>query len=1054
MEEHGYMNTPLWDSGLDIEERLDYLIDALSLEEKIRCLTTGCPDVERLGIKASYMGGEAAHGIEARHDQAFNAGEPEFTTSFTQPIGMSGSFDRELIRECGRVVGEEARALFTRNGGGGLCRWAPTIDMERDPRWGRTEEAYGEDPYLTGEMASAYIQGMRGSHPFYLQCGATLKHFYANNVEKDRIRISSSLDERNKYEYYLEPFRKAVTEGGAEAIMTAYNEINGVPAIVNGEVQRVVKETWGLPGHVVCDGGDFSQTVNDHKYFENHAETLAYGMRAGVDCFTDDGETVYAAAGEALEKGLITEADIDRSVRNSFRTRIRLGFFDAKGECPYTGMGEEYINSREHQEISRKMAQEAVVLLKNEGDLLPLCRRDTKSLAVTGPLADVWYKDWYCGIPPYQVTVLDGIKKAFPDTEITYHSGLSKIRLLCNGCYVGVDNNASSGGLLSNEAGRLKLCKPEEAETFVFTDWGFGSTTLYAESVGKFVALEECTGAEENVETERVRAVKEEAFGWFVREAWNFRTAVQATAEEATTEETMAEEEKARGAKTYNAGDTKGTGEERLERIKGKFILESWNGKEIGINSKGYLIPAAGKASEEYQKAFFSMEVIEDGISEAQRLAENAERAVVVIGCNPVINSKEEVDRTTLALPPAQEILVKKVREVNPNTIVVLITNYPYAISELQKEVPAILCTASGSQELGNGIGAVLSGETVPAGRLPMTWYLTEADLPDMNDYDIINGKRTYQYFEKEVLYPFGYGLSYTEFAYEQIKAGLLEDAVRISVSVKNTGSVKADEVVQLYVHKETSRVKQPISSLKGFERVKEIEPGESRTVTFTVKYEDLRYYDVISQKMLLEEGIYTFMAGASSKDIRQSVSVKLQGRKAPDRDPFVKTEGIRYDDYENCFIHRGEKGHTITGATCIVPGKAGEAADIFNKTDVILNTGSNESENIMAKECTGEYDNENGRIVGKVIYRDFIFEREPKEICLKICAVSAGTICLSCTGEKTGEVCRILAEKSRELEFVRITYPLPEHFAAINEKQTLEIVLDGKIKLADFVFM
>lgn len=994
MEEHGYMDTPLWDSGLDIEERLDYLIGELSLEEKIHCLTTGCPDIERLGIKASYMGGEAAHGIEARHDQAFNAGEPEFTTSFTQPIGMSGSFDRELIRECGRVVGEEARALFTRNGGGGLCRWAPTIDMERDPRWGRTEEAYGEDPYLTGEMASAYIQGMRGSHPFYLQCGATLKHFYANNVEKDRIRISSSLDERNKYEYYLEPFRKAVTEGGAEAIMTAYNEINGVPAIVNGEVQRLVKDTWGLPGHVVCDGGDFSQTVKEHKYFESHAETLAYGLKAGVDCFTDDGEVVYAAAREALEKGLITEEDIDRSVRNSFRTRIRLGFFDAKGECPYTGMGEEYINSREHQEISRKMAQEAVVLLKNEGGLLPLDRKHTKSLAVAGPLADVWYKDWYCGIPPYQVTVLDGIKKAFSDTEITYHSGLSKIRLLCNGCYVGLEQNAFPNGTLLNNMGRLKLCKLEEAETFVINDWGFGSTTLFAESVRKFVTLEECSVAEDANEmeagteavkaTESVRAVKEEAFGWFVREAWNFKPAAQ-----------------------------------------GEFILESWNGKEIGINSDSYLIPIDEKNSGGYQKAIFSMEVIEDGISEAQRLAENAQKAVVVIGCNPVINSKEEVDRTTLALPPAQEMLVKKIREANPDTILVLLTNYPYAIGELQKEVPAILCTASGSQEMGNGIVSVLGGEAAPAGRLPMTWYLSEAELPDMNDYDIINGKRTYQYFEKEVLYPFGYGLSYTEFAYEAMAASLLADAVRVSVSVKNVGSVKADEVVQLYVHKEVSRVKQPISSLKGFERVKAIEPGESRTVIFTVKYEDLRYYDVISQKMLLEEGVYTFMAGASSKDIRQSVSVGLQGGKAPDRNPFVKTEGIRYDAYENCFIHRGEKGHTITGATCIVPGKS-----------------------------AGENGNVTERTTGKVIYRDFIFEREPKEICLKICAVSAGTICLSCAGEKTGEICRLPVEKSRDLEFIQMKYPLPKHFTAINEKRTLEIVLEGKIKLADFVFM
>lgn len=991
MGEQDYKKTPLWDSGLDVEKRLDHLLKELTLDEKIRCLTTGCPDIERLGIRASYMGGEAAHGIEARHDQAFNAGEAEHTTSFTQPIGMSASFDRELIKECGRVVGEEARALFTRNGGGGLCRWAPTIDMERDPRWGRTEEAYGEDPYLTGEMASAYIRGMKGNHPFYLQCGATLKHFYANNVEKDRIRISSSLDERNKQEYYLEPFRKAVEEGGAEAIMTAYNEINGVPAILNGEVQRLVKDTWGLPGHVVCDGGDFSQTVHDHKYFESHAETLAYGLKAGIDCFTDNGELVYGAAEEALQRGLITEADIDRSVRNSFRTRIRLGFFDARGECPYTGMGEEYINSKEHREIAERMAEESVVLLKNERGLLPFPKENTGSLAVIGPLADVWYKDWYCGIPPYRVTVLDGVKKAFPDTEITYHSGLSRIRLLCNGCYVKLD-----------EEGALKLSGPEkkeEAEVFVFTDWGCGNTTLFAESSGKFAALEE--------NGESVRTVKDEAFGWFVREAWNLKRAEDAEG----------------AAETANAAET-----ERLESWQGELLLESWNGKGIVINNNGYLVAAGEGTSSDCPLARFRMEIVEDGILEAQKLAGKAQKVVVAVGCNPVINSKEEIDRSTLALPPSQEFLVKKIREVNPDTAVVLLTNYPYAIGGMEREVPAILCSASGSQEMGNGIAAVLSGRAVPAGRLPMTWYLSGEDLPDINDYDIIKGKRTYQYFDKEVLYPFGYGLSFTEFSYGGIEAETFGDGVRIRVCVKNTGKVTADEVVQLYVHKETSRVKQPIVSLKGFERVKQIGPGESRNVVFEIQYEELRYYDVVSDSMLLEEGIYTFMAGASSKDIRQRVSMELKGSekipagKAPMRDPFKKTKGSGYDDYENCFIHRGTKGHTTTGKTAILPGKAGVPAQ---KT-------------------------------GKAVYRDFVFEKQPKEVCLTLCAMEEGTVSLSCREETetAGKACRIVAEKSKDQEFVQIRHPLSNDFAVTDRALTLEIVIEGKIKLADFTFL
>lgn len=981
-----FKKTPLWDNKLSVEERLDYLVNELTLEEKIQCLTTGCPDIERLGIKSFYMGGEAAHGIEARHDQAFNAGEPEPTTSFTQPIGMSGSFDRELIKECGKAVGEEARALFTRNGGGGLCRWAPTIDMERDPRWGRTEEAYGEDPYLTGEMASAYIQGMRGNHPFYLQCGATLKHFYANNVEKDRIKISSSLDERNKYEYYLEPFRKAIVEGGAEAVMTSYNEINGVPAIVNSEVQRLLKDTYGLPGHVVCDGGDFGQTVNDHKYFESHAETIAYGLKAGVDGFTDDGKVVFAAAGEALERGLITEEDINRSVRNSFRTRIRLGLYDGAGECPYTGMGEEYINSREHREISRRMAEEAVVLLKNENDALPLREEAVSKLAVVGPLADVWYKDWYCGIPPYYVTVLEGVRNTFPNTEIFYHSGLSKIRLLCGGKYIGTDKE-----------GRVRQVEKEQAETFLFTDWGCGSMTLQTESERLFVTLED--------KTDKIKTGKKEAFAWFIRESWNLKKV----------------SEEADGKDLYT--------------------MESWDERAVGVDKDGYLVvesrqdkdvedreKQAEKAADESMEvipAVFQVEVVENGAEEAVNMAKAADRAVVVLGSNPVINSKEEVDRTTLALPPAQQQLADKILEANPNTVLVLVTNYPYAINKLQERMPAILYTASGSQELGNGVAAALCGKVSPAGRLPMTWYQADEDLPDISDYDIIKGGRTYQYFEKEVLYPFGYGLSYSIFAYGEMEIKEDTDAVKIYLPVTNVGECVSDEAAQIYVHKESSRVKQPICQLKAFERIKALAPKETKVVEFVIKKEDLTYYDVISEKLLLEDSIYTFMAGASSKDIRQKKSIFISGKKAPVRNPFARTKAVQYDDYDNCFVHRGTKGHTPDGVTCMIPGKAGEAADSV---------------------ADGE------KISGSLEYRDFVFEKQPKEVILKVCGVESGKIKLSCT-EDNRNACTVCVEKSENLEFSEVRATLPDEFVKLNRTQTLRIAVEGKIKITEFSF-
>ncbi len=988
---------PLWDNTLSVDERIEAVIKELTLDEKLHCLSNAIPDVERMGIKASFVGGEAAHGVQARHDQAFDAGEPEPTTSFTQPIGMSGSFDTELIRECGRAVGEEARALFKRNGGGSLSRWAPTIDMERDPRWGRTEEAYGEDPCLTGKMASAYIQGMKGKDPFYIQCAATLKHFYANNMEKGRVTASSSVGERNKYEYYLEPFRKAVTEGGAEAIMTSYNEINGVPAILNHEVQDIVKNEWGLPGHVVCDGGDFEQTVELHHYFSNHAESIAYSLKAGVDGFSDNPKLVYQAAKDAYEQGLIDEEDLNRSIRNSLRTRIRLGLFDGNGDCPYSEMGEEYVNNADHQEICRKMAEESVVLLKNEG-ILPW--KQDATIAVVGPLADVWYKDWYSGIPPYAVTPVEGIRKEFPETKVSCHSGLSKIQLSVDGKYVALD-----------EDNRLYLGGKEQAETFLFTDWGCGNTTLQAMSNDRFVLLEEGTY--------KITATSKEAFRWFIREQWNF-----------------------------------------MEQPDGSYLLNSWNGRQVTIDPEGFLAvikngeTAVGEGDDEKlglvscavtegEPVRFRMEIVEDGVDEALKLVRAADKAVVVLGSNPVINSKEEIDRTTLALPPAQQKLADEVLKVNPDAVMVLVTNYPYSIVDLNRKAKAILYSASGSQELGTGIGAALSGRMNPAARLPMTWYQRDEDLPDINDYDIIKGKRTYQYFDGKVLYPFGYGLSYTKFRYGEMTVEEQEDEIRVQLPVTNIGDLEGDEVVQLYVHKEDSRVVRPIRQLKDFVRVKNLKPGETRMVSLVVKKEELRYYDVISRRMMLEDGGYLVEVGASSVDIRQSVEILLKGERAGMRDPFVVTEAIQYDDYTNCFIHKGTIGHAAHGETCLIPGKPGEDPD-----QVYRSTAKS------GEVLNGIEQNFSGKVKGRLVYCNFLFDEQPSKFQFKACVLEEARIRILSEDENhrvvlVDQMLTLPEKKSFDVYELSLEEKIPELSAA----KTIIIELEGKIKLREFCF-
>ena len=614
---------------------------------------------------------------------------------------------------------------------------------------------------------------------------------------------------------------------------------------------------------------------------------------------------------------------------------------------------------------------------------------------MVGPLADAWFVDWYSGLPPYRVTVLDGIKKEFSKTAINYQSGLSKIKLTCGDKYVGMDEN-----------GRLKLVDADRAETFTFTDWGCGSTTLVAESNGLFVTLEEGTYL--------IKADKKEAFGWFVRESWNFKA---------------------------------------IEDKEQSYYLDSWNGRPVRVDENGYLVviknddtvrPGEGDDAKlgrtshavyDGKPCVFGMEVVEDGIAKAAEAAKSAKKAVVVIGCNSIINSKEEIDRSTIALPPAQQKLVDAVLAANPDTIVVMVTNYPYAINEINESAPAILNLASGSQEQGSGIAAVLSGRVNPAGRLPMTWYKSDDDLPDINDYDIIKGKRTYQYFDGKVLYPFGYGLSYTEFAYDNLQAEVLEDAVKVRLTVTNTGKAAGDEVVQLYVHKESSRVKQPISQLKAFDRIKNLQPGESREVEFVVKKDTLRYFDVISRSLILEEGEYTFMAGASSQDIRLKETVAIAGEKAGKRDAFVMTQGFSYDDYENIFIHKAFKYHNPDCATCVIPGVADDNPDAVD--------------NSLDK-----------KIRGVLSYRDMEFTKLPKQVELKVCGVEAGEITFSLkpAGEAAAyvnlSVCNVSVAKSEDLEFEVITAEVPESFVREAGVYELVIKISGKVKLAEFRFI
>lgn len=924
-----FQDTPLWDCSLPMALRLDYLLGELTLEEKLQCLGTGCPKIERLGIREFYVGGEGAHGVQARHDQSFDKGEPQTTTVFPNPIGMSATWDMALMREAGSVVGNEARAVYRREKRGGLCLWAPTVDMERDPRWGRTEEAYGEDPYLTGKMASAYVQGMRGEDPFYLRCGATLKHFYANNVEDGRVWKSSSIDPRNKYEYYLEPFRRVVTEGGAEAIMTAYNEVNGVPCLFRDELQQLAKEQWGIH-HIVCDGGDMKQTVEFHQYFHSHTETVAAALKAGMDCFTDDIGDVVEGAREAYQRGMITMEDIDRALRCHFGTLMRLGLFDHVPQNPYMDIGEEELNTKHNQMISYELAKESVVLLKNEpvvaGEkpLLPLSSggEREKRLAVIGPMADVWYMDWYSGIPPYHVTPMEGVarcvwegagdgeKQSYKKNQsgeigrgammgLVCESGLPQIKLACDNMFLGLLEDGKTVGLVP----------PERAEIFEVTLWDKKQATLRSTSTGRLLTTEDGQNEEKKYRKGIVTASSEEAFGWFVRESFHLLW----------------------------------EGDSFYEALKGgsELSLRAWNDMPFLLDGQGRLRVAEPECFVEDKISMESLQqmsrlqpiLVREGIREAVLTATASDTVLLMAGAHPMINCKEEVDRQDIDLPLYQRELIRAVYQANPKIVLALITSIPFGIAWEKEHIPAIVTMASGSMELGNALADVLFGRAAPAGRLNMTWYRDVEQLPDMDDYDIIQQERTYQYFQGEVLYPFGHGLTYSPICYRKLQVTCDDEKVlRVAVEITNKGSCQTDEVVQIYIAKEKSVVKRAVRQLKAFERVKGIQPSESRIVSFEIPVEDLRYYDVIAGKMLLEPGEYQVQAAASSQDIRLRQSITLEGTRRGARNGLIWNAADHYDCSEGAVMWEGHQEYS-----CVASGGSWLMAE---RTEKFLSNG------------------------------------------------------------------------------------------------------------------
>ena len=829
---------PFQNPALPIKKRVANLVSLLTLDEKIGLLPSDQHGIERLGIGESRFSTEIARGYISRESG-------EISTVFPQPIGLASTFDPALMYKLGEIAGIETRIYHKKADFAKLMVWGPTVDLCRDPRWGRNEESYGEDPFLAGQMSAAYTKGMSGDDKKYLRVLSGLKHFCCNNHEEDRNRDSANVDSRLLREYYYAAFEPAIREKGAHSVMTAYNELAGVPAMISQDIKKVCKKEWGML-FSVTDGGDFSQNVTAHKYSESHAETIAHAIKAGNNIMTDTGATVIAAAKEAVRQRLISVDELDEAVSEVLIGRFMLGEFDPPELNPYNDVSDEMLNCDEFKATNALAARECITLLKNDG-MLPLKSDPDKTIAVVGLLADSSFKDWYTGMSDYNTTILSGLRSALGDEKTVYHDGcdIVAIKSALTGKYLEVKNDDS---VVADSDTITRAC------LFKKVDWDY-ECVYVSKANGKLLRLSETdTGAVNNsAPVGFVTATGNDTFEWFGR---TILRPVQ-----------------------HNEKET---------------LYKSWRRKDLAINEKGRFCEVEGCGVT--LAKVFTEEIVVDGAKECAKIAQSAARVIVCCGNDPMVPARECFDRKSLALPKAQERLFNAVYSANANCVLVITSSYPYAISEQHKVCPAIVYTAHGGPEAGNAMADVLLGKYNPAGRTPQTWYKSENDLPDIKDYDIAASGSTYLYFEGEPLYPFGHGLSYSEFEYSDFLVKDAGEDIKVKLRVKNTSGVYGEEVVQIYFTVLNSRVKRPKKQLCDFVRCG-IEPGQTVEISMTFEKNRLRFWDVTRQKFVVESGAYKFYAGASSEDVRCALHIQVIGEKIPPRNMFKLTPAIDYDN-------------------------------------------------------------------------------------------------------------------------------------------------------------
>ncbi len=840
-ETHKY-EFPFLNAELSFEERADDLLSRMTLEEKISQLNYESKAIDRLGVPEYNWWNECLHGV-ARSGIA---------TVFPQAIGMAATWDKGLMNRIATAISDEGRAKYhdyiskgKRGIYQGITFWTPNINIFRDPRWGRGMETYGECPHLTGEMAVQFINGIQGNDPKYYKAIATSKHFAVHNgPESSRHSFNAKVTDHDLRNTYLPAFEKTVKFSDVASVMCAYNRLDDLPCCGSSPLlQDILRNEWGFDGYVVSDCWalvDFYRK-GDHEVVETPAEAAAMAFKNGTDINCG---SVSPYLKEAVEQGLISEREIDVAVKRLLLARLKMGQFDPDAMVPFSSITYEVVDSEEHRQLALEAARKSMVLLKNEKNTLPLSK-SLKKIAVIGPNAhdiDVLLAN-YNGIPSNPVTPLEGIRQKMPDADVMYALGCEHAEKLPTllplpSSALFTDESLSSNGLKGEYFDNLKWeGEPKHSRVDQQVDFYWWDKAPY----------EDLDGDNFSIRWTGYLVVQEDGEyaiggdGFFHYELF------------------INDESIAKNSNIHHAS----------KRFK---YLQLKAGEKYKLKLEFFDSHGDANVSLLWAPPRKDLE------REAIEMAKQADVVLLFMGLSPRLEGEEMPvhvegfhggDRIRIDLPDFQQNFIKKIQRIGKPTVLVMLNGSAVAINWENDNIPAILEAWYPGQAAGAAIADVLFGDYNPAGRLPLTFYKSVNDIPEFENYNMDGF--TYRYFRGNPLYPFGFGLSYTTFDYgapalSATEFGAHEDKVKVSVDVKNTGSLAGEEVVQLYIADKSGSDPRPVKDLRGFERIF-LKAGESKTVTFELTSKDLAYWNIDAHDYLATTGEYEIMVGSSSAD-------------------------------------------------------------------------------------------------------------------------------------------------------------------------------------------